>query len=185
LIEEISALNVLTERLKNMRCDRRFQSHIVRGKKWVLSLLSLTRRDNERHEKCIFHDYRKTQFLFLINMYLIVVAAYKVTNEPRVPSGVTKIITYKMLRSLSWLGWPLQNICVTNDHSRYVLMVVVTMASFFLPSDVSMSNMTDATTGTGTTYNTGTPKFTHGFKCGSCCLTSRFCVGMWTIFLRK
>ena len=34
-----------------------------------------------------------------------------------------------MLRSPPWLGWPLWNICVTNDH-RYVPLVVITSRSF-------------------------------------------------------
>jgi hypothetical protein len=34
-----------------------------------------------------------------------------------------------MLRSPPWLGWPLWNICVTNDHG-YVLLVVNTSRSF-------------------------------------------------------
>jgi hypothetical protein len=30
--------------------------------------------------------------------------------------GKVEVITSKMLRSPPWLGWPLWNICVTNDH---------------------------------------------------------------------
>jgi len=40
-----------------------------------------------------------------------------------------KIYTSKVLRSPSWLGWPLWNIWVTNDH-RYVPLVVNTSRSF-------------------------------------------------------
>ena len=36
---------------------------------------------------------------------------------------------YKMLQSPPWLGWPLWNICVTNDHG-YVPLVVNTSRSF-------------------------------------------------------
>ena len=43
-------------------------------------------------------------------------------TEPRVHFGKVEVITSKMLRSPSWLGWPLWNICVTNDHG-YVLLV--------------------------------------------------------------
>ena len=35
----------------------------------------------------------------------------------------------KILRSPPWLGWPLLNICVTNDHG-YVSLVVSTFRSF-------------------------------------------------------
>jgi hypothetical protein len=38
-------------------------------------------------------------------------------------------ITSKVLRSPSWLGWTLWNICVTNDHG-YVPLVVNTSRSF-------------------------------------------------------
>ena len=38
-------------------------------------------------------------------------------------------ITSKVSRSSSWLGWPLWNICVTNDHG-YVPLVVNTSRSF-------------------------------------------------------
>ena len=39
------------------------------------------------------------------------------------------VITSKILRSPSWLGWPLWNICVTNDHG-YVPFIVNTSRSF-------------------------------------------------------
>ena len=38
-------------------------------------------------------------------------------------------MTSKVLRSLPWLGWPLWNICVTNDHG-YIPLVVSTTRSF-------------------------------------------------------
>jgi hypothetical protein len=56
------------------------------------------------------------------------VAANKEATEPRVPLGKVEVISLKMLRS-PWLGWPLWNICVTNDH-EYVLLVVITSRSF-------------------------------------------------------
>jgi hypothetical protein len=40
-----------------------------------------------------------------------------------------EVITSKALRSPPWLGWPLWNICVTNDHG-YVPLVVNTSRSF-------------------------------------------------------
>ena len=40
-----------------------------------------------------------------------------------------EVITSKILRSPPWLGWPLWNICVTNDHG-YVPLVVNTSRSF-------------------------------------------------------
>jgi hypothetical protein len=44
---KVKVLNVSTKQLKPMACGSRFQSNIVRGKQF-LSLLSLTRRENER-----------------------------------------------------------------------------------------------------------------------------------------
>jgi hypothetical protein len=41
----------------------------------------------------------------------------------------TYFITSKILRSPPWLGWPLWNICVTNDHG-YVPLVVMTSRTF-------------------------------------------------------
>ena len=43
--------------------------------------------------------------------------------------GKVEVITSKILRSPPWLGWPLWNICVTNDHG-YVPLVVNTSRSF-------------------------------------------------------
>ena len=40
-----------------------------------------------------------------------------------------EVITSKILRSPPWLGWPLWNICVTNDHG-YVPLVVSTYRYF-------------------------------------------------------
>ena len=40
-----------------------------------------------------------------------------------------EVITSKILLSPQWLGWPLWNLCVTNDHG-YVLLVVNTSRSF-------------------------------------------------------
>ena len=47
-------------------------------------------------------------------------------NTRRKPSIIN---TSKVLRSPPWLGWPLWNICVTNDHG-YVPLVVNTCRSF-------------------------------------------------------
>ena len=57
------------------------------------------------------------------------VAANKATTEPKVPFGKVEVITSKILRSPPWHGWPLWNICVTNDHG-YVPLVVNTSRSF-------------------------------------------------------
>jgi hypothetical protein len=38
-------------------------------------------------------------------------------------------ITSDVLRSSPWLGWPIRNICVTNDHG-YVPLVVNTSLAF-------------------------------------------------------
>ena len=43
--------------------------------------------------------------------------------------GFLVVITSKVLRSPPWLGWPLWNICVTNDHG-YVPLVISTSRSF-------------------------------------------------------
>jgi hypothetical protein len=43
--------------------------------------------------------------------------------------GKVEVITSKILRSPPWLGWPLWNICVTNDHV-YVPLVENTSRSF-------------------------------------------------------
>ena len=40
-----------------------------------------------------------------------------------------KVITLKVFRSPPWLGWPLWNICVTNDYG-YVPLVVITSRFF-------------------------------------------------------
>jgi hypothetical protein len=45
----------------------------------------------------------------------------KLRNQ-RFPFGKVEVITSKILRLLPWLGWPLWNICVTNDHG-YVPLV--------------------------------------------------------------
>jgi hypothetical protein len=47
----------------------------------------------------------------------------KEATEPRVPFGKVEVITSKLLRSPQWLGWPLWNICVTNDHGYAPLVV--------------------------------------------------------------
>jgi hypothetical protein len=46
-----------------------------------------------------------------------------------VPFGKVEVITSESLRSPPWHGWPLWNICVTNDHG-YVPLVVNTSRSF-------------------------------------------------------
>jgi hypothetical protein len=53
----------------------------------------------------------------------------KKATVPRVPFGKVEVIISKILRSPPWLGWPLWNICVTNDHG-YVPLVVNTSRSF-------------------------------------------------------
>ena len=57
------------------------------------------------------------------------VAANKEATEPRVSFCKDEVITSNIGRSPPWLGWPLWNICVTNDH-RYVPLVVNTSRSF-------------------------------------------------------
>jgi hypothetical protein len=57
------------------------------------------------------------------------VAANKEVTEQMVPFGKVEVITSNMLRSPPWLGWPIWNICVTNDHG-YVPLVVNTFWSF-------------------------------------------------------
>ena len=50
-------------------------------------------------------------------------------TEPKVPLSYVEVITSKVLWSPPWLGWPLWNICVTNDH-WYVPLVVNTSRAF-------------------------------------------------------
>ena len=45
--------------------------------------------------------------------------------------GKVEVISSKTLRSPPWLGWPLWNICVTNDHG-YVPLVVNTSPPFLI-----------------------------------------------------
>ena len=56
----------------------------------------------------------------------IKILLYKEATEPRVPFGKVEVI---ILRSPAWLGWPLWNICVTNDHG-YFPLVLNTSRSF-------------------------------------------------------
>jgi hypothetical protein len=58
-------------------------------------------------------------------LYLTIL--YWETTEPSF--GKVEVITSKILRSPPRLGWPLWNICVTNDHG-YVPFVVNTFWSF-------------------------------------------------------
>jgi hypothetical protein len=50
-------------------------------------------------------------------------------TEQRIPLSYVEVITSKVLWSPPWLGWPLWNICVTNDHG-YAPLVVNTSRSF-------------------------------------------------------
>ena len=51
------------------------------------------------------------------------IPANKEATKPRVPFGKVEVITSKILRSPPRLGWPLWNICVTNDHGNVLLVV--------------------------------------------------------------
>jgi hypothetical protein len=53
----------------------------------------------------------------------------KLTNQWFLLVKLKSVITSKILRSPPWLGWPLWNICVTNNHG-YVPLVVSTSRSF-------------------------------------------------------
>ena len=64
------------------------------------------------------------------------------------------MITWKIMRLPSWLGWPLLSICVTNDR-RYVLFVVIT---------ILVCSTTGDTSGAGTTYPSGAHEFTTVFS---------------------
>jgi hypothetical protein len=44
------------------------------------------------------------------------VTANKEATEPKVPSGLVEVITFKVLWSQSWRGWPLQNTCVLDEY---------------------------------------------------------------------
>ena len=71
-------------------------------------------------------------FIYFAFVWLVCVSVYLLDLffsvwSPRICSkqGSThfEVITSTILRSPLWLGWPLRNICVTNDHG-YVLLVV-------------------------------------------------------------
>ena len=69
------------------------------------------------------------QSLWFLSRSRSMVSANKEAIEPRVPFGKVEVITSKNWRSPPWLGWPLWNICVTNDHG-YVPLVANTSRSF-------------------------------------------------------
>ena len=66
---------------------------------------------------------------FLSGFPRLRVAANKEATEPGVPLSYVEVITWKVLRSPPWLGWPLWNTCVTNEHG-YVPIVVSTSRFF-------------------------------------------------------
>jgi len=69
-------------------------------------------------------------FLFCLSSSCVpYVAANNEATEPKVLLGQVEVITSNVLRSPPWLGWPLWNICVTNDNG-YVQLVVNTSRSF-------------------------------------------------------
>jgi hypothetical protein len=55
--------------------------------------------------------------------------AWKPKGLNRFLFGKVEVITSKILRSPPWLGWPLWNICVPNNHGC-VPLVVITSRSF-------------------------------------------------------
>jgi hypothetical protein len=64
-----------------------------------------------------------------IRIPLIEGSANKEAIEPKVPFSKVEVITSTILLSSPWLGWPLRNICVTNDHG-YAPLVVSTSRFF-------------------------------------------------------
>ena len=50
-----------------------------------------------------------------------------------VPFGKVKVITSKILRSQPWFGWPLWNICVTNDNGYVPLAVTTSRLTWLVP----------------------------------------------------
>ena len=78
-------------------------------------------------------EFSITHFFSMICISIYVTSGtvqyYKEATEPRVPLSYVEVITSKVLRLPPWLGWPLWNICVTNDHG-YVPLVVNTSRSF-------------------------------------------------------
>jgi len=75
------------------------------------------------------------------------------------------------LRSPSWLGWPLRNICVTKGHQTSQICSVCRYYNPFFPRawfntfSLSTSKMTGADSGAGTVYHFGAPVF--WIKCTS------------------
>jgi hypothetical protein len=50
-------------------------------------------------------------------------------TKPRVPLGKVAVINSKIVQSSPWLGSPLRNICVTNDHG-YVPLVLSSFMTY-------------------------------------------------------
>ena len=79
---------------------------------------------------------------------------------------LVKLKSSKGLRSPSWLGWPLWNICVTNDHG-YIPLVVNTSRDFphswLITGFVTRLTWRAPLGGAGTACPFGSPNFTSGF----------------------
>ena len=71
--------------------------------------------------------FQSLWFLWGFPWYMV--ADNREATEPRVPLGYVEVITSNVLQSPPWLGWPLWNVRVTNDHG-YVTLVVNTSRSF-------------------------------------------------------
>jgi hypothetical protein len=104
----------------------------------------------------------------LRDIYSICRCCWKVaTYKWKVHNGKIEIISF-VVRLPLWFGWPLWNICVTNDHG-YVPFVVNTSRSF-LSSFMTYHrvcnkiNTTGPTSGAGTAYHSGAHEFTQVFS---------------------
>ena len=89
-------------------------------------------------------------------------------SPPYVGACLSKVevITLKMLWSPTWLGWPLWNFCVTNDHG-YVPRPVLSWFSTYHRACNSIDT-TGATSGAGIAYPSGAPELIPGFWWCSC-----------------
>ena len=96
---------------------------------WTFHLYVATFQQHLHMEYISLRWYDIPDLWFLSGFPWQRVAANKEATEPRVPFDKVEVITSKILRSPTWLGGPLWNICVTNDHG-YVPLVVNTSRSF-------------------------------------------------------
>jgi hypothetical protein len=90
-------------------------------------LRSLARRRQKMHGVWKFNNIIPGVYISQLIRYSRVCGSYQGFLDRCML--LTRKLTSKVLRSPPWFGWPLWNICVTNDH-MYVPLVVSTSLSF-------------------------------------------------------